>query len=145
MRIKDYWFGFWAWWSLRPRKSAPVTSHGRFRNVGEVSAYVDRELTAALPNDWAYQRNTDLEWVIAPKTRPPDSQEDDYRLEVSGDFRTFILYFGNSSAGCDYIDTLMLTAVVLRSGSLASRSLGFAVTRMIENRDQYRLNMWTLT
>lgn len=145
MRFKDYWYGFWAWRSLRPRKSPPVTSRVRFRNAEGVGAYVDRELTAALPNDWAYQRITDLEWIIAPKTRSPDSLEDDYRLDVSGDFRSFILYFGNSSAGCDYVHHSMLTAVVLRSSSLSSCSLGSAVTRMIENRDRYRLNMWTLT
>lgn len=145
MRIKDHWYGFWAWTMLRSRKSNAGRSQVRFRNADEVSSYVDQELSSALPDDWTYRQISDLEWVIAPKTLSPHSLEDDYRLEVSGDLGSFMVYFGNSAGGCDCIVHPMLTAVVLRSSALTNHSLGRALNRMIANREFYRLNMWTLT
>ncbi|MBL9171892.1 MAG: hypothetical protein JNL10_00025 [Verrucomicrobiales bacterium] len=118
----------------------------RFRSADEVCRYVDDQMAAALPGDWKYQRRGGrLEWEIAPRQRDPHSCEDDYLLEVSGEYRFLILYFGNSSAGCDIVGHSMLTAVVLTSESLSSCSLGTAVQRMIERRSHFRLNMWSLT
>ncbi|HAB15871.1 MAG TPA: hypothetical protein DCE44_05420 [Verrucomicrobiales bacterium] len=118
----------------------------RFRTADEVCLYVDDQLTETLPSDWKCQRKgSKLEWSIEPKVRAQNSLEDDYILEVSGDYRFFILYFGNSSSGIDGVGQAMLTAVVLTSEALSSCSLASAVKRMIEQRDYYKLNMWSLT
>ena len=118
----------------------------RFQTDAEVRNYVDEQLTNGLPSDWSYHRDRhSLQWRIEPRVRKTNSLDDDYVLEVSGDYRLFILYYGNSSSGCGGISHGLWTAMVIGSERLSDYSLAEAVTHLINNIDHFPLNMWSLT
>lgn len=118
----------------------------RFRSDIDVCRYVQDELTRGLPADWFFRsRGGPMEWVIEPRVRSPDSLEDDYILEVSGDRRSFILYYGNAPSGYFGIHHALFTALVISAERLSSSSLADSIGHVIANRKLYPMNTWTLT
>lgn len=118
----------------------------RFLTEEEVCRYVDEQLHDGLPADWSHHRDAQLlQWRIAPRVCQANALDEDYVLEVTGDYRLFILYYDNAPSGCEGISHSLWTAVVITSEHLSECSLAQAVTHLIQHMDRYRLNIWTLT
>jgi len=125
-----------------PDSDALPRRQPRFQTGVEVQRYVDDQLTNGLPSNWSYRRGQHpLEWHIEPRVRTDKvAGFVDYILEVSGDYRLFILYYGNTDAGCCI--RYLSTAMVMTSEHLSEYSLTKAVTHIIEH---CQLNTWGLT
>lgn len=145
MRFTQVWRSWLA--TLLERRAGgkrPVSS--RFRSDFDVCCYVQEELTRGLPADWNFhQRGSLMEWRIEMRRHSINSLEDDYILEVSGDRRFFILYYGNAPSGGFGIHHVLYTAMVVTAERLSSISLSECIRHLLANRQRYPMNTWTLT
>lgn len=106
----------------------------------EVVAYVHEQLSRALAEPWTFERasGAPLQWRIF---RPKDDGQD-YLLEVSGDLRYFLIYWGNSSAGAFGLHHALLNASVIHAAMLERFPLAESVAHVIARREP---NWWNLT
>ena len=131
-------------------KTDPVTSESgsqprreaHFKSDAEVRRYVDEQLTKGLPPGWSYRGGEGcLAWHIEPCVPPAGfAGIVDYILEVSGDYRFFILYYGNTDAGVSVCRPM--TALVMTCDHLPFCSLREAFVEVIKHQ---RPNEWGLT
>ena len=114
----------------------------QFQSDVDVERYVEEQLAKGVPSDWSYQRcDQGLEWHIEPRVRADKvAGWVDYILCVSGDWRFFIFYYGNTDAGC--APQVLSKAMVITSVELRYRPLAEAVSYVIRNCE---LNNWGLT
>lgn len=145
-RLHHYGFGkTWKRWLQRgdrPNPDGLPRRQPRFQTDEEVQRYVDNQLTNGLPSNWSYRRGRrSLKWHIEPRVRTDKvAGFVVYILEVSSDYRLFVLYYGNTDAGCCF--HRLSTAMVMPSEYLSEYSLIKAVTHVI---DHCKLNRWGLT
>jgi hypothetical protein len=124
----------------------PPCRSSRFGTEQEACRYVDDQLRNGLPPEWTYHKGMPaLQWRIEPRELRGNSLDEGYILEVSGDYRFFILYYGNAPAGCHGISHSLWTAAVINSERLADCSLAKAVNHLIAHPDRFPQNIWSLT
>lgn len=125
-----------------PHSAVPPRSGPHFQEYRELEKYVEDQLATGLPSNWAYRRGEHpLAWHIEPQVRTDKvAGTVDYILEVSGDYRYFIFYYGNSDAGICI--RFLSTAMVMTSEHLRRYPLAKAVNEVIE---RCQVNTWGLT
>ncbi|MEM6398665.1 MAG: hypothetical protein AAF757_00310 [Cyanobacteria bacterium P01_D01_bin.116] len=125
----------------------------KFATEQELKNYVNSELSKALPSNWKvnYQLSWHgfyLEWVIVP----PDEEVqirgghsgfmNDYLLQVTQDYSTFIITHGNNTAGPYWVGQAINNAKVINSTILYQFSLSEIISHIIDN---YIPNTWGFT
>lgn len=123
----------------------------KFATERELKNYVDSELSKALPSSWKVNyglswRGSYLEWRIVPPSEWIHKQGglrgpigNDYLLQVTQDFSTFIIIHGNHDGGPICLWHEIKNAKVVCSYTLYQYPLSEVISYIIDN---YIPNSW---
>lgn len=125
----------------------------KFATERELKNYVDSELSKSLPSNWKVnyrlsRYGTYLEWEIVPPDEEIEKRggysgfTNDYLLQVTQDFSTFIIIHGNNTAGPYWVGQAIDNAKVVNSQILYQFPLSEIISHIIDN---YIPNTWGFT
>lgn len=124
----------------------------KFATERELKNYVDIELSKALPSNWKVNYRLSrygayLEWEIVPPSNWIEKWGgykglwNDYLLQVTQDFSTFIIIHASNDASIGY-HHFFRNAKVIQAHQLYMVSLSEIISHIINN---YMPNTWGLT
>lgn len=107
-----------------------------FRSKEEAEAFVSRELSSVIPEEWEIERssNTHLDWVI--RGRNPTSQEwqnQEYSVRITSGLDFVILTHGNTDVGPFGLQHALHNALVIEAVMLRRFSLAQCVEFLLRN------------